>query len=63
MEWKKKWQITLSYETNRLSDRHLSETYEKLLPKRKYRINSGTKNTNSIINEDNLCILKQGQLK
>lgn len=37
MRCKKKWQVSLSYEVNRLSASNLSDTYEKLLPRRQYK--------------------------
>jgi len=38
--WEKKWKVSLSYEVNRMAKINLSDTYERLLPKRQYKINS-----------------------
>ena len=37
---KKKWLITTTYEPNRLASNHLSDTYEKLCPKNKYKMSA-----------------------
>ena len=36
---KKKWCITTEHEPNRLAVNHLADTYEKLFPKSKYKMN------------------------
>lgn len=40
---KKKWEVSLSYEVNRLATNNLADTYEKLFPRRQYKIDSSKK--------------------
>jgi len=56
MVWKKKWQVTLSYEANRMAKINLSDSYEKLLPKRRYKINVSKEI--GAINKQEYCLKK-----
>lgn len=62
MLWKKKWQVSLSYEVNRLAADNLADTYEKLFPKKQYKINpSKEAETNS--EQQHYLQQSQGYLK
>lgn len=58
MQCKKKWQVSFSYEVNRLAASNLVDTYEKLFPRKQCKINSNKKIESTI---DKQYCLKQLQ--
>ena len=48
---KRKLTVKISYESNRLGEKYLSDAYEKLIPIIKQQISKNEKNENKIINE------------